>query len=84
MRIDFPIKSAFDFDRQAVAFPAEVAGADVRCFVSVESLRDHFEVDETCNFVTIFEKNRTRIQNVARRMLEAGATGNIVIKTSHF
>jgi hypothetical protein len=84
MRIDFPDGAAFNFDRGAVAFPAVVDGVNRQCLISTEALEDHFGADHGSNFVYVYERNKYAIQQVARRMLEQGASGEVVIKSGHF
>jgi hypothetical protein len=84
MEISFPTRSALDPDRFAVAFPAIVNGVQLRIFVSAEALQDHFGAIGQDDLVAVFERNRPAIERVARRMLEQGATGEVILKTAYF
>lgn len=84
MRIIFLIRSAYDFDHMAVAFPVVVDGDQKRVLVSADALQDHFGAYDSDNFVAVFESNRHAIEAVAARMIEQGASGEIILKSGMF
>lgn len=84
MNISFPIKSAYDFDRGAVAFPAIVDGVPRRVLVSEEALQDHFGATGTGDYVQVFEQNRSAMEKVARRYIPLIKDGDVVLQTAHF
>jgi len=80
----FPEPEArYDFDRAVVAFWGQDGKMRVRCAVSREALHDRFNGDAR-DKLEIFEANRARIEQEARRKYLAGDTetdGTVLIRT---
>lgn len=73
MAIIFPRKEAFDFDRDAVNFPAEIDGKTVQCSISTEALHDNFGGDRM-DPVDCFRANRARVEAKAESLIKRGRT----------
>lgn len=89
MRIEFPGRSAFDFDRLSVVFPVIVDGQQRRVLISCEALQDHFggptgPTADGQSFVRALEENRSRIESMAERLIRMGANSDLVLKSEYF
>lgn len=80
----FPEPEArYVFDRMVVAFWGRDGERRVRCAISREALDDHFQGDSK-DKLELFEANRARIEEEARRKYLAGDTekdGSVLIRT---
>jgi len=79
MDIEFPQKSSYVFNQDAVAFPVLVDGAERRCLVSREHLQDHYGAGANMDIVGVFEDNRYYIQGKVIDRIKAGVQGTIVL-----
>ena len=67
----------WQFDREAILFVAIVDGTPVRCYITLEALKDLFGSGSTReSALSTFEANREAIQQLAREMLETGKVNN--------
>jgi len=85
--IRFREGSTYDGHRHGVAFTAYVDDEPRRCLVSDDALDYHFSGDNARTGDArrqLFEDNRALIQDAARYLIEAGHTGDIVIRSSDF
>lgn len=69
-----------------VGFPARVDGVPVDCSISIEALEDHFGAASIAQADTVgaFLLHRKAIERVARRMLRATATRQLLLHSGHF
>jgi len=85
MEIWFDRRSAWDFNRDCVAFPAMVEGKVVRCLISQEALQDHFGGGILgADLVGTFEANRGAIEAVARMKLQTSRGNPLLLKSEDF
>ena len=70
--IEFPDKQ-YDFDRDAVLFPARTAEGEVRCAIRREALMDHFEARGASKraLIAAFRAHRPEIEDLAERKFAA-------------
>ena len=69
-----------------VAFQAVVDGDTVWCVISREALEDHFDCTSSSGHVWVltFKQNRTRIEEVAMRLLERSSGTERLLRTGDF
>ncbi len=69
-----------------VGFPASVDGKAVDCAISLEALEDHFGAASIAqaDAVEAFLLHRKTIERVARRLLRATATRQLLLHSGHF
>lgn len=84
MNIYFPKLSTIDLDTMGVAFPVDVDGVRRRVLISTEALEDHFGGDHNPDKKSVFEANRHLIEAKVRQVIEAGAQGDVVLRTAMF
>lgn len=84
MTISFPPRQAFDFERLAVSFTADIDGNQVLCRISVEALEDNYG----CNGVEpvgCFQSNRYAIEAKAASLIDKKrfeTDGSILIRSA--
>jgi Protein of unknown function (DUF1488) len=85
MNINFPPGETYDFDRDSIAFPVDVNGQRIRVYVSSEALQDHFGATDPSEYLGIFKRHRSHIEDMARRVIEQlGPSNDLVLKTEFF
>ncbi len=67
-----------------VVFPVVVDGITRNVFVSYETLDDHFGGTNIQDKKFVFESNRSAIESKARKIIENGTVGDVLIKTAMF
>ncbi|MBT8584762.1 DUF1488 domain-containing protein [Polynucleobacter paneuropaeus] len=84
MNIHFLPNSMYDPITMSVWFGVSVDGVRRKILVSQETLQDHFGGNNNPNLIAIFEANRQVIEKKASQLIQAGANGDIIIKTNMF
>ncbi|MFC3109450.1 DUF1488 domain-containing protein [Undibacterium arcticum] len=87
MDISFPRDIEAHIDpSEGVAFQAIVDGDRVWCVISREALEDHFDVTSSSgqSWVSTFNQNRGRIEEVATRLLERSSGTERLLSTGDF
>ena len=67
-----------------VVFPVVVNGITRNVSVNYETLDEHFGGSNIQDKKFVFESNRTAIESKARKTIENGTVGDILIKTAMF
>jgi hypothetical protein len=84
MSVTFPPVEAYDFDKDAANFPADVNGTRLICRISREALEDRFNsIGE--DILDCFRENRTAIEVKARALIEKNrleSDGSILIRSN--
>ena len=85
--LHFPEQAeGYVFDREVVGFWGQDGVTRVRCEISEEALRDHFDGDGK-DLLDLFRANRRVIEREARRRYLAGRIepdGSVLIRSSDF
>jgi hypothetical protein len=81
--VNFPDLQAWDGDRFAMSFPADVDGKRVVCRISVEALQDGYDPQGEPR--AIFAANRGSIEVIAERLIFQNrfeSDGSVLIRSS--
>ena len=71
---------------EGVAFQAVIDGDVVWCVISRQALEDHFDLASSSgqSWVSTFKQNKTRIEEVATRLLERSSGTERLLRTGDF
>lgn len=84
--IEFKQIEVVNLATMTVSFPASVEGEQVKCFISLEALQDHFNADHTDQLES-FKNNRVEIESKAREIINKNryeVDGSIFLRTADF
>lgn len=84
MKVIFPKQSVVDPDTMCVSFPVDVDGVRRKVRISTEALDDHFGGDRNPDKKSVFEANRSSIEEKVRQLILAGVNGDLLLQTAMF
>jgi hypothetical protein len=76
--------ATLNIDCDAIEFPLRVNGHRRACLISVEVLRCYCGARRDGDMVAAYEQCQTELHCVARRIVEDGAAGDVLIATREF
>lgn len=87
MNIEFDDNAVWVGGRESISFHAKADGKTIKCFVSRETLDDHFGGDNVQDYVPLFYGHRKDIFAVAEKIIQAGLVsqaGELILTTNMF